>query len=235
VTAEPHTSGYRVEDGPDGGADAGEDRRRDLSAAFGHPAAASLAGLLPPRPRRSTEQTTDRPEPATGPAPVPAADVPVEEPAPAEPATPAEVPEVPAPRSGRKARPARTARTAPAAPPAATGTGTANRRWGTARLASQEHVELLVLVALRRGPADGRELVARLRADSGGGLDAPPTTVQRTLHHLLRHGLVERAADPERRRFRLTEMGIRVTRARVRAWRALRRAVDAVLDADDQD
>jgi DNA-binding PadR family transcriptional regulator len=91
-----------------------------------------------------------------------------------------------------------------------------------------------VLVALRRGPADGRELAERLRADSGGGLTAPPTTVQRTLHHLARHGLVEVGADTERRRYRLTELGMRIARARVRAWRSLRRAVDAVLNAADE-
>ena len=101
-------------------------------------------------------------------------------------------------------------------------------------MASQEHVELLVLVTLRRGPASGRELAERLRADSGGGLAPPPTTIQKTLHHLARHGLVELGADTERRRYRLTELGIRIARARVRAWRSLRRAVDRVLDAADE-
>jgi DNA-binding PadR family transcriptional regulator len=230
VTAEPHTSRDHV--GDHDAADPHEDRRRDLSAAFGPPAAASLRGLLPPRPRRSTEETGGStgenmaesiPEPTGEPT---SPSVPVDEaPAPADP------PAVPAPR--RRSTTAGTARPAPAvAPGGGAGTG---RRWGTARLASQEHVELLVLAALRAGPADGRELVARLRTDSGGGLTAPPTTVQRTLHHLLRRGLVERVADPDRRRLQLTDTGTRVLRARVRAWRALRRAVDAVLDAADVD
>ena len=95
-------------------------------------------------------------------------------------------------------------------------------------------VELLVLVTLRRGPASGRELAERLGADSGGGLAPPPTTIQKTLHHLARHGLVELGADTERRRYRLTELGMRIARARVRAWRSLRRAVDRVLDAPDE-
>ena len=137
---------------------------------------------------------------------------------------PADVP--PAPPAPRGAR-----RSAPASGSTA---GTANRRWGSVRMASQEHVELLVLVTLRRGPASGRELAERLRADSGGGLAPPPTTIQKTLHHLARHGLVELGADTERRRYRLTELGMRIARARVRAWRSLRRAVDRVLDAADE-
>jgi DNA-binding PadR family transcriptional regulator len=218
----------------------------DLSDAFGRSATASLRGLLPPRPRRSSEQDeaedegsgTASPElpaqaarrgsvvpltvrtsapdevtesetetgTATGVAPAP---------------PPADVP--PAPRRARRSGP--TSRST---------AGTANRRWGSVRMASQEHVELLVLVTLRRGPASGRELAERLRADSGDGLAPPPTTIQKTLHHLARHGLVELGADTERRRYRLTELGTRIARARVRAWRSLRRAVDRVLDAADE-
>jgi DNA-binding PadR family transcriptional regulator len=205
---------------------------RDLSDAFGRPAAASLRGLLPPRPRRGQEPAGERPAPE---APEEA----VEPDESVEPAESVEDPEsdepgaapttgVPAPRAprGRRARPAGPA------PRAGTGTGTA-RRWGTVRLASHEHVELLVLVALRRGPGDGREIAERLRHDSGGGLAPPPTTVQRTVHHLARRGLVERDPDATRRRYRLTEPGRRAVRARVRAWEALRRAVDAVVRADN--
>ncbi|WP_433032242.1 PadR family transcriptional regulator [Actinomycetospora sp. CA-053990] len=227
----------------------------DLSDAFGRSATASLRGLLPPRPRRSSEQDeaegtgTGSPEipaqearhaavvPLTVRTPVPdeagesgsesetgsetEADTPNDVP-PAPP--PADVP--PAPPAPRGAR--RSARASGST------AGTANRRWGSVRMASQEHVELLVLVTLRRGPASGRELAERLRADSGGGLAPPPTTIQKTLHHLARHGLVELGADTERRRYRLTELGMRIVRARVRAWRSLRRAVDRVLDAADE-
>jgi len=234
----------------------------DLSDAFGRSATASLRGLLPPRPRRSSEQDgaegegtegtegagTGSPEipaqearraavvPLTVRTPVPdeatesasesgtAVDTPTDV-APARP--PADVPpsppSPPAPRGARRSAPA-----------SGSTAGTANRRWGSVRMASQEHVELLVLVTLRRGPASGRELAERLGADSGGGLAPPPTTIQKTLHHLARHGLVELGADTERRRYRLTELGMRIARARVRAWRSLRRAVDRVLDAADE-
>ena len=37
------------------------------------------------------------------------------------------------------------------------------RRWGTARVASRDQVELLVLLALRPGATDGRGVIDRLR------------------------------------------------------------------------
>ena len=197
-----------------------EPQPNDLSNAFGRPAAASLRGLLPPRQRRGDVPAEPEPEPESGPPAAPGADTDVEA-----------ADETPAPRGPRR-RPARTTTTPTAA---GAGQGTGNRRWGPVRLSSLEHVELLVLVALRRGPADGREIAERLRHDSGGGLTPPPTTVQRTVHHLARHGLVERDTATARRRYRLTEPGRRAVRARVRAWQALRRAVDAVVRAADED
>ncbi|MHC1561878.1 PadR family transcriptional regulator [Actinomycetospora sp. C-140] len=137
-----------------------------------------------------------------------------------------------APRPGR--RPTTTERPAGRTTGRGARAATGNRRWGSVRLASPEHVELLVLVALSRGSADGRELAERLRTDSAGDLAPPPTTVQRTLHQLVRHGLAEPADDTERRCYRLTELGTRIVRARVRAWRSLRRAVDAVVDTADE-
>jgi DNA-binding PadR family transcriptional regulator len=191
----------------------------DLSDAFGRPAAASLRGLLPPRRRRG--------------------ETPAAEPAPEDAVTPSTEEEA-APDSSSDTGPvtdapsSRTRRRRPATPAAPAGQGPGNRRWGPVRLTSPEHVELLVLVALRAGPADGREIAERLRGDSGGALSAPPTTVQRTVHHLVRHGLVERDPTATRRRYRLTEAGRRAVRARVRAWEAMRRAVDAVVGAADQ-
>lgn len=212
-----------------------DEQRPDLSDAFGRSASASLRGLLPPRPRRSAEEDpeegTEVEVPPTRRAavvslavrtPVPDEVTETEAEEPPVPEDPLVV-DAPAPRPARRPKPA-----------SGTGVGTANRRWGSVRMASQEHVELLVLVALRRGPASGRELAERLRADSGGGLAPPPTTIQKTLHHLARHGLVELRTGTERRHYRLTELGMRIVRARIRAWRSLRRAVDRVLDVSDE-
>jgi DNA-binding PadR family transcriptional regulator len=96
-------------------------------------------------------------------------------------------------------------------------------------MTSREHAELLVLVALRAGPADGREVAARLRSDSGGRLHAPANTVYRTLHRLARGRLLERRDDAGRPRYHLTESGSRVARSRVREWQSLSRAMDAVV------
>lgn len=259
MTADPSMSDPSMSD-PRTTAD--DEQRADLSDAFGRPATASLRGLLPPRPRRGTEEEPAVPLQAArdassasraavvtlAPRITSPSSSPVDEPAPDD--TPGDAADdtataVPAPGDPEPGEPAPGDAASVGDPPARpaarrpkpasrTGAGTANRRWGSVRMASQEHVELLVLVALRRGPAGGRELAERLGTDSGGGLAPPPTTIQKTLHHLVRHGLVELGTGTERRRYRLTELGTRIGRARVRAWRSYRRAVDAVLDASDE-
>jgi DNA-binding PadR family transcriptional regulator len=87
-----------------------------------------------------------------------------------------------------------------------------------------------VLLALRQGPADGRGVITRLRATSGGVLDVPEQTVHVTLHRLARNRLLGRRPDPasRRRRYALTDAGERAARARLREWQALARGVDAV-------
>ena len=133
--------------------------------------------------------------------------------------------------------PAARVRAAPAAPGTSVTSGTSgtNRRWGSARVVSREHVDLLVLLALERGPGDGRAVVARLHADSGGVLDAPERTVHRTLHRLARNRLLVRRVDSVSGRpsYSLTDTGQRATRARVREWRALTRAVVSILREGD--
>lgn len=172
----------------------------DLSGAFGRPATASLRGLLPPRPGGPGQ-----------PAPVVETDT-VPEPAPDP--RPDDLP------AGRAA-PVRALRDR-----AEPGT---NQRWGLPRMTSREHVELLVLLALRRGPAAGREVVERLRDDSGGRLRAPANTVHRTLHRLARARLVEREASGRRPRYLLTDGGASAARSREREWLTLSRVVDSVV------
>jgi DNA-binding PadR family transcriptional regulator len=197
----------------------------DLSDAFGRPAAASLRGLLPPR-RRRDDAPAAEPAPEESGTPSTEDDVdPGSSPATTATTATTAAAEVPASRPSRRGA---------ATPAARAGQATGNRRWGPVRLASPEHVQLLVLVALRHGPADGREIAERLHRDSGGALSAPPTTVQRTVHHLALHGLVESDATTTRRRYRLTEPGRRAVSARIRAWRAMRGAVDAVVRATDE-
>jgi DNA-binding PadR family transcriptional regulator len=103
-----------------------------------------------------------------------------------------------------------------------------------ARVASRDHVDLLVLLALRLGPADGRGVITRLRESSGGQLDAPERTVHATLHRLARNRLLTRKPDPAsgRHLYVLTAAGERAARSRLREWHALTRCMDAVAGTD---
>lgn len=104
-----------------------------------------------------------------------------------------------------------------------------------ARIAAREHVDLLVLCALRRGPADGPGVMERVRTDSHGAFTAPERTIYRTLHRLARNRLLERRPDPRSGRpgWALSDVGARVTTARVREWRAFVRGMDAVVRASE--
>ncbi|HEY2191945.1 MAG TPA: PadR family transcriptional regulator [Actinomycetospora sp.] len=187
----------------------------DLTHAFGQPATASLRGLLPHR-----EGGDPRPEP----------DPPTALPTPREPedddvdddddyAEPAAEPE-PEPEERPTSRPR--GRAAPTAP--------SPRGRSIARVASRDQVDLLVLLAVRPGTTDGRGVIARVREDSDGALDAPERTVHVTLHRLTRTRLLGRRLDPRsgRRFYALTDAGERVIRARLREWQALARGVDAL-------
>ena len=108
---------------------------------------------------------------------------------------------------------------------------TMNRRWGMTRVVSREHVDLLVLSALRDGPDHAHGIIERLRHESSGTLQAPERTVHRTLHRLTRNRLLVRVHPGPRGgpRYRLSEAGQRAVRARSRQWSAFARAVDAVV------
>lgn len=192
----------------------------DLSSAFGDSAAARLRGLLPPR------SATDQPA----------------QPAPARPEPPAtrdrraDV----SPSMRERGSSSSTAHTGGGSTPperrakprgSSTAAVTAGRRWGTTRVVSHYHVDLLLLCALRHGPDHAQGIIERLREDSGGVLEAPERTVHRGLHRLTRNRFLARVAPGPRggSRYRLTSAGERVVRARSRQWRTFARAVDAVV------
>ncbi|HEY2220579.1 MarR family winged helix-turn-helix transcriptional regulator [Actinomycetospora sp.] len=199
---------------------------QDLSDVFGRPATAGLRDLLP---RRGGEARPPEPAPEVAtPASGPEADVTA--PA-AEADPPADV--VPSVDVPAQRTPTRSGRRAGANPTTTNRTST-NRRWGVARVASRDHVDLLVLLALRLGPADGRGVITRLRESSGGQLDAPERTVHATLHRLARNRLLTRKPDPAsgRHLYVLTAAGERAARSRLREWHALTRCMDAVAGTD---
>lgn len=221
----------------------------DLSAAFGESANARLRGLLP---RHRTDDAASNPaaEPSAAPAPAEHAapssgttpndddrdDEPVDDQdgevavdqddEPADDHRPADDPRTAARRA-----------TASPAPRRRPEPQTGGRRWGLTRVASPEHVDLLVLAALAPGPDSAAGIIASLREGSDGLLDAPERTVHATLHRLARNRLLHRVGTGPRGgpRYALTVAGARAVEARVRRWYAFAQAVDGVLAHNDLD
>lgn len=192
----------------------------DLSAAFGEAASSRLRGLLP---SRSDPATGADPGPSSGPRAGTGSAAHRTDPSHTDAPDAAPVhPE--APRQERARPSARAARPARAVP-------TENRRWGMARVASREHVDLLVLSALVPGPESASGIIARLREGSDGALQAPERTVHTTLHRLTRNRLLHRVAAGPRGgpRYALTPAGQRAAESRARRWRTFARAVDGVI------
>jgi PadR family transcriptional regulator, regulatory protein PadR len=95
------------------------------------------------------------------------------------------------------------------------------------------HVDLLLLATLRRGPLHGYGIVEKLRGASEGAFDLAEGTVYPALYRLEGAGLLasEWTSSSGRRRrvYRLTRRG-RVELSREREeWKALARAVEAVV------
>lgn len=81
-----------------------------------------------------------------------------------------------------------------------------------------------ILLSLADGERHGYSIMREILAQTGGKLRVGPTTLYRSIKHLLEAGLIEEsderpdpALDDERRRYyRLTDFGYRVTVAEVR-------------------
>jgi PadR family transcriptional regulator, regulatory protein PadR len=95
------------------------------------------------------------------------------------------------------------------------------------------HLEVLVLAALRDGPAHGYAVIEALRLRSDGAFDLAEGTVYPVLHRLEADGLLASgwtaAAGRRRRVYRLTRRGRAALGARERDWRRFSAAVEAVL------
>ena len=95
------------------------------------------------------------------------------------------------------------------------------------------HLELLLLAAIRPGPAHGYAIAETLRTRSGGTFDLPEGTLYPALHRLERAGhLASRWAEVNGRRrriYQLTAKGQHSLGARHEEWRDFSRAVQAVV------
>ena len=208
----------------------------DLSAAFGEAASARLRGLLPSRSAPDTGSGSSDSPGSHGSAPDTGSGS-SDSPGGHGSALPRAAPSGGSPSGTAPSRAAATARREPS-PRAARGVRavpTENRRWGMARVASREHVDLLVLSALVPGPESASGIIARLREGSGGALEAPERTVHTTLHRLTRNRLLHRVPPGPRGgpRYALTPAGQRAAESRARRWRTFARAVDGVIAQND--
>jgi len=95
------------------------------------------------------------------------------------------------------------------------------------------HLDVLVLAALRDGPAHGYAVIETLRGRSGGAFDLAEGTVYPVLHRLETGGLLasswSTASGRRRRVYRLTRRGRAALAVRAEDWRRFAGAVEAVL------
>ena len=95
------------------------------------------------------------------------------------------------------------------------------------------HLDVLVLAALRDGPAHGYAVIDALRVRSAGAFDLAEGTVYPVLHRLEAAGMLASAwsdaAGRRRRVYRLTRRGRAALASQERDWRRFSDAVEAVL------
>jgi DNA-binding PadR family transcriptional regulator len=200
----------------------GHDQRSaalDLSSIFG----AAAAGLSRRRLRPRRTRTAREPE-----EPIPDADeLATMEPDPVEPEMMEDA--VHDQRSRRAPAEVRTA--APAPGPRHSDAAAPRRRFGVVKVRDRQHVDMLLLAAATAGPANGRELIDRVRERSDGLFVLPLPTVIRQLHRLANNRLMRASGDRGARRYLLTPLGERVLATRLREWEAFSHGLDSVLDA----
>ncbi len=96
------------------------------------------------------------------------------------------------------------------------------------------HLDLLLLAALKPGPAHGYAIIEELRRRSERTFDLPEGTIYPALHRLERQGLIESEWSEEsgrrRRVYRLTRRGNRALGEKASAWRSFARGMGRALE-----
>ncbi len=96
------------------------------------------------------------------------------------------------------------------------------------------HLDLLLLAALRPGPAHGYAIIEELQRRSEGTFALAEGTIYPALHRLESQGLIESewsaAAGRPRRVYRLTAGGQRALGEKAKAWRDFARGISGALE-----
>jgi transcriptional regulator len=97
----------------------------------------------------------------------------------------------------------------------------------------KNHLELLVLSALKAGPGHGYAIIRAIRQRSGGAFELLEGSLYPVLHRLERDGLVtsswSEVAARKRRVYKLSRKGRAALQAQERDWRRFERAMNLVL------
>lgn len=97
----------------------------------------------------------------------------------------------------------------------------------------KNHLELLVLTALKAGPAHGYSIIRAIRDRSGGEFELLEGSLYPALHRLERDRLVtsswSNVAGRKRRVYKLSRTGRAALEQRERDWRRFERAMNLVL------
>jgi PadR family transcriptional regulator, regulatory protein PadR len=97
----------------------------------------------------------------------------------------------------------------------------------------KNHLELLVLTALKDGPGHGYAIIGAIRERSGGEFELLEGSLYPALHRLERDGLVtsswSQVSGRKRRIYKLSRQGRAVVQEQERDWRRFERAMNLVL------
>jgi len=99
----------------------------------------------------------------------------------------------------------------------------------------KNHLELLVLTALRPGPGHGYSIIREIRDRSDGEFELLEGSIYPALHRLERRGLVTstwtEVGGRKRRVYELSRKGSTALAAQEQDWRRFERAMNLVLSA----
>ncbi|WP_345603864.1 PadR family transcriptional regulator [Pseudonocardia adelaidensis] len=107
------------------------------------------------------------------------------------------------------------------------------RRFGVVKVRDRRHVDLLLLAAATKGPANGHELIDLVRERSDGLFVLPLGVVIHELHRLAKNRLMQVTGNRRGRCYSLTALGERVLATRRREWEAFSHGSHRVLAAAD--